>query len=84
MLLLSAVALVVALAALGVGGYAVYKVRQYRIVLDRIAAAKKTPPSPELIKLWTSERGRHPKGSPRWIAYTNRLRELGVIGPDGD
>lgn len=50
-----------------------------------IAHAKLAPaaPPPLLIKDWQKMYDELPKDSPKWIAYKNRLIEIGVLDKDG-
>ena len=51
-----------------------------------IAHAKKlpSPPSKQLIDGWKPQYDTLPKGSPKHIAYKNRLIEIGVLDDEGN
>lgn len=46
---------------------------------ERLAAApREALDQARVIAEWMDERAKHPPGSPRHVAFTNRLRGLGV------
>ncbi len=49
----------------------------YRMVQLMTAESKTVPTDAKLIEEWAVTRDTHKKGSPKWIAYTNRLKEVG-------
>lgn len=63
--------------------YCVPKLKGYRRMVQLMTAdspAVKT--APELIQEWANNREKWPEGSPKWTAYTNRLKEAGYFDED--
>lgn len=49
----------------------------YRMVQVMTAESRVVPTDAKLISEWAEKRDTYKKGSPKWIAYTNRLKEVG-------
>lgn len=46
---------------------------------ERLAAApREALDQARIVAEWMDERARHPPGSPKHVAFTNRLREFGI------
>lgn len=62
----------------------------YFVVTDKLERRKRgyvrkprDPANDSIAAQWAEERAKCKPGSPRYEAYTNRLRDLGAL-PDGD
>ena len=64
--------------------YCITKFRKYsRQTRIMTAESKVVATDPSMIVEWASKREKLKKGSPKWLAYTNRLKQVGYITHDG-
>lgn len=65
------IAIAISVVALILSGIALWK------SIQRKCSAPFAPPAQDAIKSYLEERAKHPEGSPRYIAFTQRLESLG-------
>ena len=61
-----------------------WRLEQFRKGLIAAAKAAPMPTDPKLIKGWIKLYNTLPKDKPKWLAYKNRLIEIGVLDKDGE
>lgn len=71
---------IVDVALIAAAVYCVRTLRNYRRMVQLMTAeSQKVETDPALIKEWAATRSSLPEGSPKWIAYTNRLGAEGYF-----
>ena len=58
-------------------------IRYSRMARVMTAESKTVRTSKAMISLWARRRNKLKKGSPKWNAYTDRLKAVGYLSPDG-
>lgn len=80
---ISLIVLVLGLAVIGLVRVT-WRLDQFKKGLIAHAKAAQQPPTPQLIAQWRYLYETLPKGSPKHMAYKNRLIEIGVLNEQGE